>query len=88
MVVKRKKKMHWRRTTLAWVKVLGAERSFFPLTVTKRILKMCVALPPDDDLLGHYMAPPPFIPYSRELNKRRKLKVGRLKFVRSDTLLG
>ena len=27
----------------AWVKVLGAERSFFPVTVTKRILKMYVA---------------------------------------------
>ena len=26
-----------------WVKVLGAERSFFPVTVTKRILKTYVA---------------------------------------------
>ena len=42
------------------VQCVGAERSFFPVTVTKRILKTYICSPHEDDLLGHHhstMAP-------------------------------
>ena len=73
------------------MKVLGAERSFFPVTVTKRILKTYICSPheDDDDLLGHhhYYGSSPM---SGEQNPQQKKKVeGRsFEFVGSATLLG